>query len=187
MDPAQIRDLTHRMAFLEVAVVVLAVLLIGLVLLHFIVLASRTQVVLRNRRGKGSIVVGLSEADDPEIVLWGRDQASRLTLGFDSEGYPYLDMGGRPGLGRFTLQMSEGGPVAALVDGEGEQKFTVGFDKNRDPGMTIWDRSGKARIDLSSSGPSGPYLAVFDDQLTHRLILGISPSGELALVFFGEG
>jgi hypothetical protein len=186
MNPPQIGDLSHRLARLELAVLALTVLLFALVFLIFGGLAFRRQVVLRDRRGKGRLVVGMSDKGDPEIVLWARDSVSWLRMGFDSDGGSQLNMSDRSGKLRFSLAMLEGGPAFCLANDEGETRMFVGLSTGQIPGMTLFDRSGKSRVDLTLDESGGPYLMAFDGGGIKRLAVGMSPSGDPALVFFGK-
>src|SRR4051812_12556759 len=116
MDVPQVVNLSSRLHRLEIAVLVLTVLVFALAFLFLSGLASRTLFVLRGRRGRGRIVVGRSEAGDPEITLRGRGSVAWLRMGFDSDGDPMLSMSDRSGKTRFSLEMLEGGPVVILND-----------------------------------------------------------------------
>ncbi len=154
----------HRLERLELVVWCVAALLLVTMLLLFAVIARslRRQVVLRDRKGAVRMVLGMDEADEPELVLWDRDAKSWTGIRCDLEGSPRL----------------------FAADRAGHVAMQVGILPGEVPGLMIRHKSDRDRVQLCLDDAGSPYLFVFGDEGTRRLAVGISPKREPAIVFF---
>jgi hypothetical protein len=176
----------QRLDRIELAVWCLAALLlvtILLVLAHT-ARAFRRRIVLRDRKGVARLSVGMTDADEPEITLWGRDAKSWARVTCDSDGFPSLAASDRAGRGRLSLTVSESGPYLCMLDGDGNPSMQAGMLQGDVPGVLIRDKAGRHRFDLCLDDAGAPYLVLFEGERTRRLAVGISPDAEPALVFF---
>ena len=135
-----------------------------------------------DEEGKEFAMLGVIEGDVGLLMrnVEGRPAAALVV----NEGRAGLHLYGSDGTQKATLNIADDEPVFTLMDGDENSRVAILLE-NGEPRIALYDLEGKSRIVLRLSDSSGGGLVLQDDNLRHRLIVGIAEN-EPMLQFYDQ-
>ena len=112
--------------------------------------------VLVNESGERRASMDVSNNDQPNLLLFGKNEQLRVELNLDNNDDPWLALYGKDGMARTSLGVfkEKSGlglekPGLGLYDKNGKPRVSLGIFKEK-PGIIFFDRNGKITWSQSS-------------------------------------